>query len=286
MSEVQKKYKDLRAMSEAKDAGEKIFPGITKSTAFEVDPLALDLSGNIRPIDQAHVDSFRRSIQTGRDIPRIKVQVVDGIPRVRDGQHRAMAYLQEIQAGIDAGFPRTIKTIGVDEFKGSDADVYSLMLTSADGKPLSPLELGTGYKALEKIGWTHAEIAALRNKSVPHVAQCIGLANLNTDVQNMIRNRQVAAHAALKLHAEHGSKTGDILREKMEQARMQGKSKVTAKQTTGNTPKDLVEAIARDRESGGSFKAEELCPAYADLILYLRGSGQMAALAAEVKSLD
>jgi hypothetical protein len=76
----------------------------------------------------------------------------------------------------------------------------------------------------------------------------------------------------VKVVKEKGEAAGSALKEAQQAARLQGKRKVTTKQVEGNTPADLVRAIQKEMDSGGSFRAEELAPRFAPLIAYLRGS--------------
>jgi hypothetical protein len=88
----------------------------------------------------------------------------------------------------------------------------------------------------------------------------------------MVAADEVAAHTAIKAVRKHGSSAGAVLSEGVQSARLDGKKKATAKHVEGGTPKNLAQAIQMEIYSGGSFRAEVLCPRYADLIAYLRNS--------------
>lgn len=222
---MSKKYNKLRDMAEAKNGAEKLFPGIAKSTSYQVDPRLLEFEPgfNARPIDREHVDELKQSIKAGAQIPDLFVKIIDNRLIVRDGHHRATAYQECIAEGLD------IKTVGVKEFVGNDADAILLMITSAKGKPLLPLEAGLQYAKLIKLGWMNKQIADHIGKSTQHVADMLILANANSDVQRMIKDGTVAAHVALKTQRKHGADTGKVLKEHLAKVKTTGKKKLTNK---------------------------------------------------------
>jgi ParB-like chromosome segregation protein Spo0J len=185
---------------------------------------------------------------------------------VRDGHHRREAYLQLISEGED------IRAIDVDEFGGNDADAIALLLTSAQGKPLTPLQAGQQYAKLLKYGWKVNEIASKVGKSSSHVSQMLQLTGADEDVKGMVTRKEVSATTALASVIKHGSGAKKHLDDGLQKARLSGKSKATAKEIEGGTPKSLVIAIEVEIESGGTFKADIQCPKYAALINYLRGT--------------
>jgi hypothetical protein len=263
---------------------ERKIEGVQKQTQFRVNPLLLVLEDgyNIRPINRDHVESIKQAYMSGATLPPILVIVrpEDGALLVRDGFHRTTALQELIAEGEE------ILLTDVSQFRGNDADCVALMVTSQSGLGATPLQLGYAYLRLEKNGWSNKQIADRVGKSVPHIAQCLALTMTNSDVQKMIVDGTVKAHTALKAVRQHKGRAGEVLASNLETALLAGKSKVTAKSTQGATPKDLIAAIETDRESGGSFKAEDICPFYAPLILYLRNSGKMSIIADEMSSID
>jgi ParB/RepB/Spo0J family partition protein len=243
--------------------------GVNKQTQFKVDPRIIEIEPgfNARPIDPDHVKAFKDSIKNGAIVPPMFVRVDDGRIILVDGHHRETAYLELIAEGFE------VLAVDVIQFRGNDADRVAHMITTAQGLPLTPLQLGISYRKLIAFGWTQAQIAAKVGKSATHVSQCILLGESNADVQGMVTRKEVAAHVAIKAVKKHGSKAGDVLADHLQTARLSGKSKVTQKETDGATPtRSLADAIQAEIDSGGSFKAEELCPRYAHLIAYLRNS--------------
>lgn len=274
MSETQGAV-SLKVLAERKVAG------VNKQTQFKVDPRIIEIEEgfNARPIDRDHVEAFKTSIKSGAVIPPMFVRVDDGRIILVDGHHRETAYLELIAEGFE------ILSVDVIQFRGNDADRVAHMITTAQGLPLTPLQLGTSYRKLIGFGRTPAQIAAKVGKSITHVSQCIKLAESNSDVQGMVARKEVAAHIAIKAVRKHGSKAGVVLADCLETARLSGKSKVTEKTVEGATPtKSLADAIQMEIDSGGSFKAEQLCPKYAHLIAYLRNSEMVKRVAEEMQA--
>lgn len=258
---------------------ERKIEGINKQTQFKVDPRIIEIEPgfNARPIDRDHVNAFKESIKNGSIIPPMFVRVDDGRIILVDGHHRETAYLELIDDGFE------VMAVDVIQFRGNDADRIAHMITTAQGLPLTPLQLGISYRKLVTFGWTQAQIAAKVGKSVTHISQCIVLGESNTDVQGMVARKEVAAHTAIKAVKKHGSKAGGVLADHLQTARLSGKSKVTEKTVEGATPtKSLADAIQYEINSGGHFKAEALCPRYAHLIAYLRNSEMVKRVSEEI----
>lgn len=61
------------------------------------------------------------------------------------------------------------------DFSGSEADRIAFMVTSSQGKALSPLERAAAYQRLLNQGWTPAEIAKKVKRSPADVDQHLQL---------------------------------------------------------------------------------------------------------------
>ena len=255
--------------------------GVGESTEYRGDPrlLVIDWDNNARPLNEEHVAGFQKSIRAGTYIPRVLVKVIDSKMHVVDGRHRATAFLRCIAEGDD------IQTIELAEFKGSDADEVLLMLTTASGLPLTPLQMGDQYARLEKFGWTIAQIADKCGKGVPHVTQMIELTRAPSEIQAMVARREVSATQASKTIKKHGSAAKEVRGKAMEQARAAGKERITKKAIE---PKpagvSLEESIRIEMKSNGVFRAEISCPEHADLIAWLRGTGKEPAMSMEMEN--
>lgn len=192
-----------------------------------------------------------------------------------DGHRRHKQIGRAIAAGAPIANPKDKKNwIPVTQFDGNDIKRTARILTSNQNKTVSAQGFVFVYERLKGFGLSPAEIAKECNTKLSHVQAHLILASGNHDVQAQVAAGEVSTTNAVAIIKKHGDAAGAVLNEAKQAARLQGKSKVTAKQIAGNTPRDLVDAIIKDRESGGTFKAEELAPHYADLILYLRGTSK------------
>lgn len=209
----------LKAMAEQK------IDGVQKTTQFQVDPRKIEIQEgfNARPIDQEHVDSFKKSIDAGAYIPALLVRVDQGRIIVVDGHHRVTAYLQKIEEGVD------IQRVHCVQHNGSDAARIAVMIAAAQGKPFTPMQMGSQYKKLAGFGWDVSTIANSIGKSGQHVRDMIALAEVDSDVRGMVDRKEVAAHVALATVKKHGSGAGSVLAGHIETAKAAGKTKVTAK---------------------------------------------------------
>jgi hypothetical protein len=219
-------YTSLRTLSEAKgDDGEKLFPGIKKAAAISVDPrlLVIDYDKLLRPIDQAHVDSFKESWRAKSSIPKIIAQVIDNKIVVHDGNHRTTAIQQLIAEGEE------IDLVEIDEFKGSAIQAIGLGVTSSQGKPLTPLQSGNAYFRMVELGATQKEIAAITGKTIAHVSQMLKLTQVEPDIKAMIAAGEVSASTALATVKKRGKDASTALAAEISTAKQAGKKKITQK---------------------------------------------------------
>jgi ParB family chromosome partitioning protein len=254
--------------------------GVSKSTQFKLDPRIVEVEAgfNARPLDRAHIDAMKLAFKSGAVFPPIFVRVDNGRIILVDGHHRTTAFNELIAEGIE------IQSVDAIQFRGNDADRVAHMLTSAQGLPLTPLEMGLSYRRLIGFGWDVKQIAAKVGKTASHVGEMIKLAESNSDVQRMVASKQVSASNAVKMIRKHGEKAGPVMARHLETAKSAGKAKVTAKTIQGDTM-PLAKAIQAEIDSAGTVRAETLCPEHAPLIAYLRNSNTIKQLAAEVCAL-
>jgi len=214
-----------------KVAAEKKIHGddVSKVTSFAVAPHLLEIEEgfNARPLNPDHVAEMSLAMRNGATFPPLEVRVDDGRILIVDGHHRHAAALKAIAEGFE------IKALDCRHFRGNDAHRVAHMLNSASGLALTPLQLGIQYRKLINFGWSEAQIAGRRGKSVQHVKDMIQLAEANSDVHQAINAGQITGTAALKMVKQHGSKAGEVIRETVEQAKAEGKTKVTPKALAG-----------------------------------------------------
>lgn len=223
-----------------KVAAEKKIHGddVAKATHFNVNPRLVTVeSGFNRPISRENVDQFKASIRAGATIPPIYVRVDSGVIVLVDGEHRWIAVCELIAEGLE------IPSMAAIQFRGSDADRIAHLLTSAQGKPLTPLESGLQYLKLLRLQWDAKQIAARIGRSTTHVDQCIVLAESNTDVQEHVRNGDVSGTTAAKIVRKHGSGAGAVIKDKLTEAKAAGKTRVTAASGKPNSTAELLTLI-------------------------------------------
>lgn len=218
-------------------AEDKSNSAVSKVTSFAVDPRILEIEEgfNARPLNAEHVAEMKRALINGAIFPPLEVRVEEGRILVVDGHHRHAAALAAIEEGFD------VKSLECRQFRGNNADRIAHMITSASGLALTPLQLGVQYRKLQALGWTEKQIADRRGKSDQHVKDLIQLAEADTDVHQAVNSGQISSTEALKAFKQHGSKAGAVIQKALEEAKANGKNKVTnktlAKQRAATTPK-------------------------------------------------
>ncbi|ULT72998.1 ParB N-terminal domain-containing protein [Pseudomonas sp. BC42] len=197
------------------------------------------------------INALAEFIFAGGQIPALEVRPrAEGGMWVVDGHRRRRAYLKLDQAGRlprvpSKGDPERLEAwISIVPFEGNDAERVARVITSQEGKKLSPLELADGYKRLTAFGWTPDQIAKKVGKTRQHVEQVMTLGNANTDVQQLVASGQVSATTAVQVVRQHGEEAGKVLGGELQKAQATGKSKVTAGSMRGpTTSRQRLEAI-------------------------------------------
>jgi ParB-like chromosome segregation protein Spo0J len=93
----------------------------------------------------------------------------------------------------------------------------------------SPIEWTAGVKMLVSFGWTETAIANRFGKSRQWVSNILDLAGAGSDVHELISNGTVSATQAIKLIRSEGANAGEVIAKVAQQARIEGRSRVTAK---------------------------------------------------------
>lgn len=204
-------------------AEDKTNPSVSKVTSFAVDPrvLVVEPGFNARPLNMDHVASLSLALRSGAVFPPLEVRVEDGQILIVDGHHRHAAALDAIKKDSD------IKTLDCRHFRGNDVERVAHMITSAGGLPLTPLQLGVQYRKLIGFGWNEKQIADRVGKTMVHVKDMIVLAEANSDVHKAVNAGEVSGTTALEIVKEHGSKAGEVISQALQQAKAEGKTKVT-----------------------------------------------------------
>lgn len=180
---------------------------VKKSDLWKIDPRRLvEIDGfNLRDYDDpeviAQIEAFADAYAKGRFVPPLIVWTdSEGNISPVEGHLRRRGAMLCIERGGDLPFVDAVA------FKGSDAERIELMLRSADGLPLKPLNTAIGYLRLHRKGYTNSEIAQKVNRTVARVEQLLLLATADSDVHALVKSGRVSADGAIeavRLHAEH-----------------------------------------------------------------------------------
>lgn len=194
---------------------------VKKTFLVPLSELYVEPGYNVREIDQEHVEEFRDAFIAGEFIPPLAVQVTEHGVKVIDGHHRYYGAKMATDSGHE------IARLECKDFSGSEADRIAFMVTSSQGKALSPLERAAAYQRLLNQGWTNAEIAKKVKRSTADVDQHLHLLECGDSLIEMVKAGEVAPTTAVALSREHGTKAGAVAQEQMQKAKAAGKSKLT-----------------------------------------------------------
>lgn len=101
------------------------------------------------------------------------------------------------------------------------------MITSSQGKPLTPLERAAAYQRLINQGWESSEVAKKVKRSVKDVDHHLQLLACGDELIDMVRSGEVSATTAVALSKEHGNQASSVATEQMSKAKAAGKKKLT-----------------------------------------------------------
>ncbi|QZB86658.1 DNA binding protein [Salmonella phage seszw] len=181
---------------------------VNKTYLVPVEQIYLEPGYNIREADEQHVEYF--------------AQCWEGI-RILDGQHRYLGALRAIERGAP------IVRIECKDFTGDEADKIAFMVSSSQGKQLDPFERAKAYTRLKGFGWTNEEIAKKVGRSVSDVQMHLSRGDVPAEVKARISAGQISYTNAVAVTREHGDDAVKVIDEAVEEAKAQGKDKVTAK---------------------------------------------------------
>ncbi|MEB6533248.1 DNA-binding protein [Pantoea stewartii] len=229
---------------------------------------------NVREIDLEHVEEFRDAFIAGEFVPPLTVQVTEQGIKIIDGHHRYYGAKMASDAGHE------IPRLECKDFAGSEADRIAFMVTSSQGKALSPLERAAAYQRLLNQGWTPAEIAKKVKRSPADVDQHLQLLECGESLIAMVKAGEVAPTTAVALSREHGPKADAVAQAQMQKAKAAGKTKLTRSaaipQFSAAKARRLVELLVNaefNRGGEGDY-----------LLLYMDTSEEIQRILAEYRS--
>lgn len=178
---------------------------------------------------EASIDALAQHLIGGGQIPALEVRPrAEGGVYIVDGHRRGRAIPRALAAGAQLADKDGQVWVSVVPFTGNDADRVARIMTSAEGRALSPLETAKGYKRLAAFGWESERIAKTVGKTRQHVDQLLILANAPSQVHKMVGDGAVSAAVAVNVVREHGDQSGAVLDKELHKAKANGKKKVTA----------------------------------------------------------
>lgn len=194
---------------------------VKKTFLVPLSELYVEPGFNVRDIDQAHVEEFRDAFIDGEYLPPLAVQVTEHGVKIIDGHHRYYGAKLATEAGHE------IPRLECKDFVGSEADRIAFMVTSSQGKPLSPLERAAAYQRLSNQGWESSEIARKVKRSIADVEHHLALLEVGDGLIEMVKSGEVAATTAVALSREHGVNASSVAADQMVKAKAAGKKKLT-----------------------------------------------------------
>lgn len=199
--------KSLKAM-----AADKENENVKKADLYKLNPkITVEIEGhNLRdyldPEVVSQIRKFADAYIAGRYVPPWIVWTdADGNISPVEGHLRRRGALLAISEGHDIPF------VEVLNFKGSDTERIEVMLRSAEGLQLRPLNIAIGYLRLHRKGFSNTDIAERMGRTVARVEQLLLLAQSNNDVHALVREGKVSADGAIEAVRLHGEGAGAYL---------------------------------------------------------------------------
>ena len=214
----------MATLSQRYSARESIGSDIATRKTFLVplDEIYIEEGFNVRELSQENIEGFRDAWMAENEyIPQLVVEVTERGVKVIDGHHRYSGALLAREAG------HNLVRIECKDFAGSEADKIALMITSSQGKPLSPIERGAAYQRLVNQGWTNTEIAKKVKRSESDILQHLQLQECTPYVKSLVRAGTMNYALAISINREHGVYADKEAARLMKKAEDAGKTKVT-----------------------------------------------------------
>ena len=212
---------------------------------YQVNPMLLEEEAgfNLRyyedPKVKAHIEAFCESYMAEHYVPPMMVRALEnGRIVVIEGHCRRRG----VQLAVSRG--AKIPLVNVIPFRGNDAERVEVMLRSAQGLKLEPMDIARGYLRLLQMGMKPAEIAASQSKTTARVEQFLTLATASSEIQDLVRAGSVSVEVAVEALRAHGEQAATVLSQRLEAAKLEGRERVTKSVVRGQTvPRKTVQAV-------------------------------------------
>lgn len=196
---------------------------LNKTYLVPIEQLYIEPNFNVREVNQEHVEYWCNAWLSNASIPALDVTPTDNGVRVDDGQHRTLGALLANDRGAE------ITRIECRDFRGSEADLIAHMVNSSQGRPLEPLERANAYQRLKSFGWTNDEISKKIGRSVSDVQTHLALIDVPEQIKDRVKAGELSYASAVTVTREHGENAVNVINEAAEEAKKNGKDKITAK---------------------------------------------------------
>lgn len=167
------------------------------------------------------IEELSEYIIEGGTIPPLEVAIAeDDVLEIVDGHRRHAALGIAIRKMNEAGDEKRAKALSKVYFipySGDKIQRISRIITSQEGRKLSPLEVALVYLDLANEGLSPEEIGRLQHppKTRPHVEQHLLLARAEPDVHELVISGAVPPTLAIEVIRQHGADAGAFLRGKL-----------------------------------------------------------------------
>lgn len=233
---------------------------VKKTHMVPLQSIYIEEGFNVRDIDLEHVNEFKEAFIAGEYIPPLFVEVTERGVKVIDGHHRYLGALEAVKAGHE------IARIECKDFTGSEADKIAFMITSSQGKPLSPTERAIAYHRLINQGFSIDEIAKKVKRSPSDVRHHLQLAECEPQIKAMVKAHEISSSDAIALQKEHGAFAPQIAQQALIEAKAQGKNKVvlqkfnhkTAYNTLSSEVNGVIDFIEKQQVNIDVMRADEI----------------------------
>lgn len=187
----------LRKLSEADKEN------VKRANSFMIDPRIIQIEPGFNPRGMftenyweqpdtlAHIEQFAKSYRKGEFVPPIVVKVINGVPFVRDGEHR----LRSLQKIIAEGVP--FARVEVVEASGDELAQAKTNFNANNGRQWSAVERAVHYGRFKSYGMTVEEIANEVGRTVQHVYQLLTILEMPLELKRRIQNGEISASAAI-----------------------------------------------------------------------------------------
>lgn len=115
----------------------------------------------------------------------------------------------------------------------NEVDLIFDLVISNDGSPLTLYEQGVVNKRLINRGITIAQIAERQQRSEAHIRNSLELQSAPRSIIEYVSDGRISETLALDLMRKHGARAKEIIAQGVEEAKAQGKKKVTSATVSG-----------------------------------------------------